>query len=294
MPTVRANGIDICYDVRGSGVPVLLIMGIGCQLIHWRDDFCDLLAAQGCCVIRMDNRDMGLTTHMDGQRPPTLAQMAPRRAAGLPIAAPYLLQDMAMDACGLLTALDHERAVVVGASMGGMIGQTMAIDQPDRVAGLVSIMSHTGERRFLVGRPGAIKSLIGGGAPRSEDEAAERVVHIMAALGSPAYPTDESAYREIGRLAYRRDSDPRGFGRQLAAILASGSRAKQLPSITAPTLVIHGVEDQLIPVTAGRRTAKLIPGSELWEVEGMGHDMPAQLWPALTDRIGAFIRGNVA
>lgn len=294
MPVAQVNGIDVCYDTLGEGPPVLLLMGIGCQLIHWREDFRAMLAAEGLRVIRMDNRDMGKTTHMRGQRVPTLAQMATRRAAGLAIKTPYRLEDMAQDSVGLLDLLGHERAVVVGASMGGMIGQTMAIHHPDRVSGLVSIMSHTGERRFLVGRPSAIKSLLGSGAPRSEDEAAERVVLIMAELGSPAYPTDPERYREMGRLAYRRDSDPTGFGRQLGAILASGSRAKELAGISTPTLVIHGEEDKLIPITAGRRTAKLIPGAELWEVPGMGHDLPAQLWPALTQRIATFARSVVA
>jgi pimeloyl-ACP methyl ester carboxylesterase len=292
MPTVNANGIDICYDTRGEGVPVLLIMGIGCQLIHWRDDFCDLLAAQGCCVIRMDNRDMGHSTHMDGQRPPTVAQMAARRSVGLPIEAPYLLEDMAQDAVGLLDALGIPQAVVVGASMGGMIAQTMAIHHPQRVAGMVSIMSHTGERRFLVGKVSAIKVMLEGGPPRSPEEAGERVIRIMDVLASPAYPTDPASYREMGAAAYARDSDPRGFGRQLAAILASGSRAKQLPDITAPTLVIHGEADPLIPISAGRRLASLIPHAELWEVAGMGHDMPAQIWPDLTQRIGALAQSS--
>jgi len=291
MDTVQANGISICYDTLGEGPALLLLMGIGCQLIHWREDFCRLLADQGFTVIRMDNRDMGLTTHMDGQRPPSLAQMAVRRSVGLPIEVPYRLEDMAADSVGLLEALGHEHALVVGASMGGMIAQTMAIHHSSRVSGLVSIMSHTGERRFLTGRPSAIQAMLQGGAPRSEEEAAERVVRVMAVLGSPAHPTDPESYRQMGRAAFRRDPDPRGFGRQLAAILASGSRARLLPQITAPTLVIHGAEDPLIPPAAGRRTAKLIPGAQLWEVEGMGHDLPLQLWPAMAERIGAFARG---
>ncbi len=292
MPTVQANRISICYDLAGTGTPLLLIMGIGCQLIHWRDDFRQMLVGEGFRVIRMDNRDSGLTTHMDGQQPPSLSQMAARRAVGLSIAAPYRLEDMAQDAVGLLDALDIDRAVVVGASMGGMIGQTMAIEHPERVAGLVSIMSHTGERRFFGGRPAAIRTLLVGGPPRSEAEAAERVVRIMGVLASPDYPTDPSAYREMGARAYARDPDPRGFGRQLAAILASGSRARGLAEVTAPTLVIHGAEDPLVPLAAGRRIAKLIPGAALWEVPGMGHDLPLQLWAELTERIGAFVRGT--
>jgi pimeloyl-ACP methyl ester carboxylesterase len=294
MSIIQAHGISICYDQVGRGPPLLLIMGIGCQLIHWREDFRQMLVEKGFTVIRMDNRDMGLTTHMDGQRPPTVAQMAARRAMGLSIEAPYRLEDMAADAVGLLDALGHERAVVVGASMGGMIAQTMAIHYPERVSGLVSIMSHTGERRFLVGRPNAIKAMLEGAPPRSPEAAGERVVRIMDVLASPAYPTDPASYLKIGAEAYARDPDPRGFGRQLAAILASGSRAKALPSVTAPTLVIHGAEDPLIPAAAGRRVAKLIPGAQLWEVEGMGHDLPEQLWPALTERIGTFAKDAVA
>jgi len=290
MPTAQVNGISICYDELGEGPALLLIMGIGCQLIHWRDEFRQMLVDHGFRVIRMDNRDMGLSTHLTQQRAPTLAQMAARRTVGLPIEAPYRLEDMAQDAVGLLDVLGIDQALVVGASMGGMIGQTLAIENPERVRGLVSIMSHTGERRFLVGRPNAIKVMLEGRPPRTPEEAGERVVRIMDALASPAYPTDPDRYREMAAIAFERDSDPRGFGRQLAAILSSGSRAQGLEKLTVPTLVIHGKEDPLIPVAAGRRTAKLIPDAQLWEVDGMGHDLPAQLWPVIADRISEFAR----
>jgi len=290
MPMVQANGIDICFDTLGEGPPLLLLMGIGCQLIHWREDFRTMLVEEGFQVIRMDNRDSGLSTHMDGQRPPTLRQMAARRTVGLSIDAPYRLEDMAEDVVGLLDALQIDRCLVVGASMGGMIGQTLAIAHPERVAGLVSIMSHTGERRFLVGRPAAIRTMLEGGPPQSAEDAGERVIRIMSVLGSPDYPTEADSYRDMGARAYARDPDPRGFGRQLAAILASGSRAARLPEVTAPTLVIHGKADPLIPATAGRRIAKLIPDADLWEIDGMGHDLPRQLWPELAERIGAFAR----
>ncbi len=290
MPTASVNGIDICYDTRGSGPALLLVMGLGSQLIHWREDFCDLLADRGFRVIRFDNRDTGLSTHMHGASPPSVRQMGLRRILGLPIDAPYQLEDMADDAAALLDHLDIERASVVGASMGGMIAQTLTIRHPERVARLVSIMSHTGNRRFLIGKPAAMRALLGPSASTA-DEAEERLVTVMRAIGSPAYPTDEHLLREVAREGYERSHDPAGFGRQMAAILASGSRAAALREIEQRSLVIHGTADPLVIPAGGRATAAAIPQAELEEIDGMGHDLPRPLWGRLTTRIADFCRG---
>lgn len=290
MPAVASNGIRIFYEEMGVGEPIVLIMGIGCQLIHWRDAFCQMLVDQGYRVIRMDNRDAGLSTHMHGERFPSIKTMATRRAAGLRIDAPYRLEDMAQDTVGLLDALGIDQATVVGASMGGMIAQTLAIHNPDRVRSLVSIMAHTGERRFLLGRPDAIRVLLSGAPPRTPEEAGERTARIMAALGSPGFPTDPAEYHSFGAKAFQRSHDPPAFGRQLAAILASGHRVAGLAKLQVPTLVIHGQADPLISRSAGRRMARLIPDADLWAVPGMGHDLPEQLWPEVTARIATFAR----
>jgi pimeloyl-ACP methyl ester carboxylesterase len=197
---------------------------------------------------------------------------------------------MADDVVGLMDALNIGKATIMGASMGGMIAQTVAARYPERVQALISIMSHTGERRFLVGRPEAMKVMLNAKAATTPEEAGVRVETIMRVLAGSAYPSPAADYREMGSRAFLRSNDPPAFGRQLAAILASGDRASEVRKIAAPTLVIHGTHDPLIPVAAGRRTAELIRGAELWEVQEMGHNIAKQLWPQFTERIFRFLR----
>ncbi|MAY82247.1 MAG: alpha/beta hydrolase [Deltaproteobacteria bacterium] len=294
MKTVEANGIQICYDELGAGPPLILIMGIGCQLIHWREDLRQHFVDQGFRVIRFDNRDSGESTHFRDLRAPSIASMSARRAAGLPIEAPYLLSDMAADVIGLMDALNIDKATIMGASMGGMIAQTMAARYPDRVQAMISVMSHTGERRFLIGRPEAMKVMLNAKAPTTPEEAGVRVETIMNVLAGSEYPSPAEDYHDMGRRAFLRSNDPPAFGRQLAAILASGDRAAEIRKIGVPTLVIHGTHDPLIPVTAGRRTAALIKNAELWEVPKMGHNIPKQLWPQFVQRIDQFLRESGA
>ena len=282
------RGITLCYDQVGDpgGEPLLLVMGLGTQLIGWPDGFCEQLAAQGFHVTRFDNRDIGRSTKLHDVKPPGLASIVTRsrKAAG------YLLGDMADDAAGLLDALGIESAHVVGASMGGMIAQTLAARHPDRVRTLTSIMSNTGSR--FTGQPAPRVLPLFLRAPASDpDQAVERVVQMFALVGSPGFTRDEDELRAMARLSIERGKgDTAGTGRQLQAILASGDRTAELRRITAPTLVVHGNADRLVRPSGGRATAKAIPGARLELIDGMGHDLPRDLWPRLVDLITSHAR----
>ncbi len=282
MPRAQVNGIELEYDVRGEGPPVVLIMGIGAQLVHWPDPFCDLLADRGVTVVRFDNRDAGLSTHMRAAGAPPVVRSTLRAYLGFGIKAPYTLSDMAADTAGLIEALGHEHAHVVGCSMGGMIAQSLAIEHPGRVRSLVSLMSTPGDKRL--GRLKALATLLEP-VPQEREAAIERSLRIMKVLGSPDYPLDEEAFRAVARAAYDRGVCAEAFARQWVAILASGNRTRRLAAVRAPTLVLHGAEDPLIPVGAGEATARAIPGAELEVIPGMGHDLPRPLWPRLVERI---------
>jgi pimeloyl-ACP methyl ester carboxylesterase len=276
-----ANGIEIVYETIGdpSDPPLLLVMGLGMQLIHWDDELCELLASRGFRVIRFDNRDAGLSTQIDA-RVPNLA----RAFAGLRIDAPYLLDDMADDTVGLLDHLGIEAAHVAGASMGGMIGQVMAIRHPERVLSLTSIMSTTGERR--VGRPKLrVWGVLARRAPRDKDSYVEYFVRVFKLIGSKGFPSDEGRIRELAAASYERAHRPAGTARQLAAITASGDRTERLRELHVPTTVFHGRGDPLVPFRAGRATAEAIPGARLVAIPGMGHDLPREVWPRLADAI---------
>jgi pimeloyl-ACP methyl ester carboxylesterase len=276
------RGITLCYETFGdpSKPPALLVMGLGTQMIAWHEEFCTTLAARGFFVIRFDNRDIGRSTHVAGA-PPTVPQLLSRSPRG----ARYLLSDMAEDAAGLLRELSLAPAHVIGASMGGMIAQTIAARHPGAVRSLVSIMSNTGAR--FVGQPAlrVYPSLL---RPPSKSREAfiERMVGVFELIGSPGL-RDPDEIRALAGASYDRDHDPQGPGRQLGAIVASGNRTEELQGISAPTLVIHGSADRMVAASGGRATARAIPGARLMMVKGMGHDLPRALWPELIEAIAA-------
>jgi pimeloyl-ACP methyl ester carboxylesterase len=275
-----ANGIEIAYDELGDpgGEPLVLIMGLGTQLLHWDEGFCEALGERGYRVIRFDNRDAGHSTKIEADPVP-----APAMLLGLGEPA-YKLRDMADDTAGLLDYLGIERAHVVGASMGGMIAQALAIGHGERVHSLASIMSSTGNRRLGLPRWRAFGTLLAT-PPRDREAYAERAVKTFKVIGSPAYPMDEERFRAMALAAFDRCFYPRGVARQLHAITSSSERTRRLGEITAPTVVIHGAEDPLVRPGAGRATARAIPGSHLCLIEGMGHDLPPALWPRIADQI---------
>jgi pimeloyl-ACP methyl ester carboxylesterase len=288
MPTARANGIELEYDTFGrpDAEPLLLVMGLGAQMVLWEEDFCELLAERGHFVIRFDNRDIGLSTKFASHGVPDVLQMMMDGMAGKPLSAPYTLDDMADDAAGLLDALDIGRAHVCGASMGGMIAQTLAIRHPARVKSLTSIMSTTGAPDLPGPRPEAAAVLVTP-IPTDRDGAIERGVTVFRTIGSPGFPFDEEGTRRRAALQYDRCHHPEGQARQLAAILAHGSRRERLRDVRVPALVIHGADDPLVPVEGGHDTAASIPNAELLIIEGMGHDNPRDAWPRVIDSICA-------
>jgi pimeloyl-ACP methyl ester carboxylesterase len=275
------RGITLCYETFGdrSDPTALLVMGLGTQMLAWDEDFCSRLAERGLHVVRFDNRDIGRSTHVSAP-PPTISQLLRRSRT----AAAYTLADMAEDAAGLLAELGLSPAHVIGASMGGMIAQTLAARHPERVRSLVSIMSNTGSRVW--GQPSLrTYAVLLRRAPRGRDAYIAHIEGVFAAIGSPGLPRDLEEVRALAAASYDRDHDPDGPGRQLAAIIASGNRASELRRITAPTLVIHGKADPLVAYSGGRATARLIPGAKMMSVEGMGHDLPRAVWPRLIDAI---------
>lgn len=281
---VRANSLELEVEVLGEGTPLLLIMGIGAQLHLWPDSLCQLLVERGFQVIRYDHRDIGRSTWLDHLPVPDVRKGLARRAVGLPVHADYSLSDMAQDAAGLLSALGHDAAHVAGASMGGMISQHLAIEHPERVLSLTSIMSTPGGRRHVLGtRPKALKALLAGPSPTTPDEAVERMRTLVEAIGGTE-PRDLTELDRVARLCFPH-THPKGFLRHFAAILASGDRTDRLQHITTPTLVVHGQLDPLIPLSAGRATAEAIPGARLEVRPTMGHDLPRSMHPWLADQI---------
>jgi pimeloyl-ACP methyl ester carboxylesterase len=288
MTQIEANGITIEYDILGpaDGEPLLLVAGLGMQMIRWSRPFRELLVNRGFRVIRFDNRDAGLSTHFDHAAVPDLMEVAAARARDAKPDVPYDLDDMARDAVGLLDALAIERAHVVGASMGGMIAQVVAADDAHRVASLTLIMSTTGNPELPPATPEAMAALMSRPPHPSDEEAyLAHMMRTVRTIGSPAYPADEADLRARLVEAVRRNYDPAGYGRQIAAVAATGDRRARLGRISAPTLVVHGADDPLIPVEAGRDIAAHIAGAELVVIPGMGHDLP----PALHERIVAAV-----
>ena len=287
MPEVRSNGMTISYETFGdpSDPALLLIMGLGAQLVDWPDEFCDLLVDRGFHVIRFDNRDIGLSTWLDDLPLPDLAEIF----GGDFSTVPYLLSDMAADTAGLLKELGIQRAHVAGASMGGMIAQQLAIDSPDLVASLCSIMSTTGDRTVGHPTPEAAAALMRPAATNREDAIAGAVAGSKA-IGSWAFGVFDIAEEDlVGKAAakYDRAFHPAGTARQYGAIVASPDRTAALGAVTVPTLVVHGEADPLIDVSGGRATAAAVPGATLLVIPGMGHDLPRATWPCIVDAIAA-------
>lgn len=296
MATLKVNGIDIECVTAGDakGVPVLLIMGLGMQLTSWPDDFVDGLVDLGFYVIRLDNRDCGLSTKFNFAGKPNLALAYVKSLLGWRPKSAYTLDDMACDALGVLDALGVQRAHVVGASMGGMIAQLLAARHGDRVLSLTSIMSSSG-RRGLPGPTREARSMLMRRPrnPRDFDSVVDHMVQTFRVIGSPAYPTPEKLMRERIARQIRRSACPDGVARQMVAIVASGERSEQLAQIRTPTLVIHGAADPLVPLACGEDTARHIPGARLEVIEGMGHDLPAQLIERLLALIDAHAHGKM-
>jgi pimeloyl-ACP methyl ester carboxylesterase len=280
----QVGDVELAYETFGTAgdPPVLLVMGLATQMIGWPDDFCRQLADRGYFVVRFDNRDIGLSTHVhDAGAPDVMAVLGGDHSS-----VPYGLTDLAADTVGLLDALGLDSVHLVGASMGGMIAQLVTLQAPERVRSLTSIMSTTGEPS--VGAPSdAALALLLTPPAGDRDGAVQRVVDTYRVIGSPGFEFDEPALRDRAGLSFDRAYDPAGVARQLAAILTTPDRTADLKSLSVPCLVVHGAEDALVNVSGGHATAAAIPGAELLIVDGMGHDLPRAVWPQLIERMTA-------
>lgn len=285
--TRRASvgAVELAYDLFGDparGRPLVLIMGIGAQRVLWDDAFCEQLAARGFCVARFDHRDVGESTRVEAPVPDPRRVLI-RRMFGARVDAPYTLSDMAGDVAGLIDTLGFGTAHVVGMSLGGMVGQHLAIEHPARVRSLVSIMSSPGARRYLP-EPRALRALFQP-PPESAEQAGRHIEQLFRTIGSTAWPIDGERLRRIGERAFARGLSPSGFLRHFAAVLASGDRRARLRHVQVPTLVIHGSRDPMFPIRAGRDLANLMPDATWLPITGMGHDLPPPLWPTLVAAI---------
>ena len=286
MASIIANSIRIEYEEFGdqSDPTILLIMGLSAQLISWPEPFCEALVDRGYRVIRFDNRDAGLSQKFDGQRAPGPLQAWLWQKLGLASSIPYSLSDMANDCIGLLDALDIQRAHIVGASMGGIIAQIAAAQFQGRVASLTSMMSSSSNPKLPGPDPAVLNQLMHPNTGQREELIQHRMKFWRLA-GSPAWPASDKEIRAKVVASMDRAWYPQGIVRQMAAIIATGNRVEQLKRITAPTLVIHGSADPLVPLAAGEDTARHISGARLEVIEGMGHDLPPALWPRIATLI---------
>ena len=293
MPKVAANGITLDFDEFGKPAdpPLVLVMGLGLPGVFWPDAFVEGLVAGGFRVVRFDNRDCGWSQRIEGDAQLPIPVAMARSLMGLPVPAPYTLADMAADVAGLMDALDMARAHVVGASLGGMVAQVLAARRPERVASLVSLMSSSGNPWVSAGSPRALSAILH--RPENPSDPAllrEHFQHIFEVIGSRRLPQRPEEMRALCERAAARGYDVRATARQLLAVLASGDRRPELDRVCAPTLVIHGLDDPLIPKAAGRDVARHIPGARLLEFEGMGHDLPPSLLPEIVAAIVAHCR----
>ena len=294
MPQTTHNGITLEYETHGdpANPPLLLIMGLGAQLTLWPIELVEALVARGYYVIRHDNRDIGLSSKFTEAGVPDMASVVMALMAGKNPAVPYTLSDMAADAVAVLDAAGVGKAHIVGASMGGMIAQLVAIEHPERVLSLTSIMSTTGNPTLPPAKPEAMAALTSPMAPDADLAAIlERGAMVSKAIGSPGYPADDARLRANVERDFKRSFHPTGAMRQMAAIVADGDRRARLKTVTAPTLVIHGADDPLVPVEGGRDTASAIAGATILEVPGMGHDLPLALVETIADAIAGRARG---
>ncbi|KGT95113.1 alpha/beta hydrolase [Erwinia typographi] len=294
MKFLKANGIDVCYDSFGdeNDETILLISGLGTQMIRWTELFCQSLVAEGFRVIRFDNRDAGLSTHFTNLPSPDFAVLAKSITAGQKPDVPYTLHDMAADAIGLLNALAINQAHVIGRSMGGMIAQLMASDYPQRILSLISIMSSTGNPNLPSAEPD-VMAMLTKRLPNPAEDLEGYVTHTLLfanRIAGAGFAFDEESHRAIILEEFHRAYDPAGFGRQIAAIAATGDIRSRLVRIHVPTLVIHGADDALIPPACGKDTASSIHGAELLLINGMGHDLPVALYQPLVTAICKTLR----
>ncbi|HAU22905.1 MAG TPA: alpha/beta hydrolase [Erythrobacter sp.] len=289
MPQITANGLQLEYDEHGhqDNPPLLLVMGLGAQMTFWPIELVEALAARGFRVIRFDNRDIGLSQKFDGVKVPGMIWHLVRKRFGFPPKVPYSLSDMAADAVGVLDALGIEKAHIVGASMGGMIAQLIAIEHPHRTQSLTSIFSTTGNAKLPQADKPAIEALTKRPTSMDEEVLVDHGVMVSNAIGSPGFERDPDEQREWVRANVRRSTYPEGLTRQMAAIIDDGDRTSRLASVTAPTLVLHGEDDPLVKVEGGRATASAIPGAQIKTWAGWGHDLPAQMIEPIADSIAA-------
>ena len=279
---IRANGIDVEVEDTGEGVDsrgnerpvVVLIMGLGMQLIAWPADLVGALVDAGFRVVRFDNRDIGLSQHFDALGVPNVLMAGLKARLGLTIKAPYTLSDMAQDTLGVLDALKIKKAHIVGVSMGGMIAQRVALAQPKRALSLTSIMSTSGARGLPQTKPRVVRALLNRPASLAPQDIGDFYVKLLKVIGSPAFPVPEAEVRARAAVAFQRNYHPQGVARQMVAIMADAQRADELKRLTVPTLVVHGTEDVLVPFACGEDTARRIPKSRFVPIEGMGHDLP--------------------
>jgi pimeloyl-ACP methyl ester carboxylesterase len=288
MPQIKANGISLEYESAGpaNAETILLIMGLGAQMTAWPRELVDALVAKGYRVLWYDNRDVGLSHKFDEAGPADIGAIMAAMASGQTPKSAYLLHDMAADAAGLLDALNIDKAHIVGASMGGMIAQMVAANHPEKTLSLTSIMSTTGNRELPPAKPEAMAVLMTPAAETFEGRV-ENAIRSQKVIGSPGYPADEARLREAAIASQKRMYYPAGFTRQMAAIMASGDRREALKSIKAPTTVLHGADDPLVPLEGGKDTAATIPGAELVVIPGMGHDLPLALVEQVANIIDA-------
>ncbi len=288
MPQINANNISITYETFGApdAKPLLLVMGLGAQMIAWDENFCQQLAAAGHFVIRYDNRDVGMSTHFHDHGVPDLKKIAVEFTTNGSATVPYTLDDMAVDGVSLLDELGIAQAHICGASLGGMIVQTMAINHPDRILSMTSIMSTTGNPGLPPAQPEAMQAL---SSERVNDpeHAMNRAVEVSKVIGSTGFERNEERIREKALESFERAYYPDGVARQMAAVMAHGDRRPGLNKLKLPCLVIHGDIDPLVPVTGGHDTHENVPGAELIIIEGMGHDLPMGVWSRIVNGVAS-------
>lgn len=284
MPKAQVNGIELAYETFGEGEPIVLIMGIGGQMVLWDEHFCRALAARGFKVIRFDNRDVGESSRLDHLGVEHPRDVLIKRLLGRPIRPPYTLDDMADDTAGLIEHLGYSSAHVVGMSLGGMVAQCLALKHPDRVRSLTLIMTNPGELWANIPKLSAYMALTAK-VGKTKEAAIARQIKMFKTIGSTIHNTPEERVAEIAALHFERGVYPKGFARQYAALLGSPSRLRRLHTLRVPTVVIHGAEDPLVPPIGGRLLAAFIPGASFALIRGMGHDLGPSVWPFVIDEI---------